>query len=92
VNFEMGLTTAQASSKLAGPLNAFGANGGPQPLLNQSFCISLNSSIDALVPQFEPPGGLVTPEPALGENGSNPGGLNDQLPAARDGIRSYKFM
>jgi hypothetical protein len=61
VNFEMGLTTAQSSSHSAGPLNAHGANGGPNPLLNQPFFISINSSIDPLVPQFEPPGGLVTP-------------------------------
>jgi len=61
VNFEMGLTTAQASSSRAGRLNARGANGGTQPLLGQPFFISINSSIDALLPQFEPPGGLVAP-------------------------------
>jgi hypothetical protein len=62
VNFEMGLATAQAFSNHAGLLNAQGANGGPGALLNQPFFISINSSVHALLPQFEQPGGLVTPE------------------------------
>lgn len=63
VNFEMGLTTAQAFSFSAGfgLLNARGATGGPDALLNQPFFISINSSVHALLPQFEQPGGLVTP-------------------------------
>jgi hypothetical protein len=61
VNFEMGLATAQAFSNRAGLLNAQGANGGPRALLEQPFFISINSSVHALVPQFEQPGGLVTP-------------------------------
>jgi len=62
VNFEMGLTTAQAYSNHAGVLNMRGAAGGPQALLDEPFFISINSSIDALLPQFEPPGGLIAPE------------------------------
>jgi cytochrome c peroxidase len=61
VNFEMGLTTAQAFSNRAGLLNAQGASGGPKGLLDQPFFISINSSVHALLPQFEQPGGLVTP-------------------------------
>jgi cytochrome c peroxidase len=61
VNFEMGLTTAQTFGYRTGPLNAKGANGGPQPLSNQPYFISMNSSIHFLLPQFEQPGGLVTP-------------------------------
>ena len=61
VNFEMGLTTAQAFGDRAGLLNTRGANGGPEALLGQPFFISINSSVHALLPQFEQPGGLVTP-------------------------------
>jgi hypothetical protein len=61
VNFEMGLTTAQAFSNRAGLLSAHGANGGPNALVSQPFFISINSSVHALLPQFEQPGGLVTP-------------------------------
>ena len=61
VNFEMGLTTAQAFSNRAGLLNAQEANGGPEALWDQRFFISINSSVHALLPQFEQPGGLVTP-------------------------------
>ena len=61
VNFEIGLATGQAFSNRAGRLNAFGANGGPQPLLNEPFFITINSSINVLVPSLEQPGGLVTP-------------------------------
>lgn len=68
VNFEMGLSTAQAVGYRTGPLNAQGANGGPQALLNLPFFISLNSSIHFLLPQFEQPGGLVLP----GDGGFTP--------------------
>src|SRR5579859_6003384 len=61
VNFEMGLTTAQAFGYHAGLLNAHGANGGPLGLLNQPFFISINSSVHPLVPALEQPGGLATP-------------------------------
>lgn len=61
VNFEMGLTTAQAFGYRTGLLNAQGANGGPRALLEQPFFISMNSSIHFLLPQFEQPGGLVSP-------------------------------
>lgn len=61
VDFEMGLTTAQAFSNRAGLLKAQGANGGPKALLDQPFFISINSSVHALLSQFEQPGGLVTP-------------------------------
>lgn len=61
VNFEMGLTTAQAFGFQTGFLNERGATGGPLALLNQPFFISINSSVHALVPALEQPGGLVTP-------------------------------
>jgi len=61
VNFEMGLTTAQAIGNDVGALDARGANGGPIALLTQPFFISINSSVHPLVPQFEKPGGLVAP-------------------------------
>ena len=61
VNFEMALSTAQAFSFRTGSLNTSGANGGPLPLVTQPFFISINSSVDPLVPNSEPPGGLVAP-------------------------------
>ena len=61
VNFEMALSTAQAFGFRTGLLNVDGANAGPIPLVAQSFFISINSSVDPLAPNFEPPGGLVTP-------------------------------
>jgi cytochrome c peroxidase len=45
----------------AGLLNQNGANGGPALLTTQPFFISINSSVHALVPALEQPGGLVTP-------------------------------
>lgn len=61
VNFEMALSTAQAFSTTAGLLNRQGANGGPLPLTTQPFFISINSSVNFLIPTLEQPGGLVTP-------------------------------
>ena len=61
VNFEMGLSTAQAFGFRTGLLNAHGATGGPKALVNQPFFISINSSVHPLVPALEQPGGLVTP-------------------------------
>ena len=61
VDFEMGLYTAQGVSSTAGNLNAQGSTAGPAALVNQPFFISSNSSVHFLLPQFEQPGGLVTP-------------------------------
>ena len=61
VDFEMGLFTAQAVSATAGSLNAHGATGGPQSLVNQPFFISSNSSVNPLVPTLELPGGMDSP-------------------------------
>jgi cytochrome c peroxidase len=61
VNFEMGLNTAQVIGNGTGPLNAKGATGGPQALVEQPFFISINSSVNFLLPQLEQPGGLVSP-------------------------------
>lgn len=61
VSFEMALSTAQIIDNLAGRLDAHAATGGPVPLTNQPFFISINSSVDPLAPGVEPPGGLVTP-------------------------------
>src|SRR6266702_3142221 len=60
VNFEMALFTAQVIGNDPGRLDVHGATGGPVPLTTQPFFISINSSVDPLVPGFEPPGGLVT--------------------------------
>jgi len=83
VNFEMGLTTAQAFGYRTGLFNQEGGNGGPLGLLNQAFFISANSSVHFLLPQFEQPGGLVTP----GDGQFTPAIFNtfnawDGLPAA----------
>ncbi len=72
VNFEMALSTAQVFNTYAGPLNAHGATGGPQHLATQPFFISVNSSVDPLVPGFEPPGGLAVP----GDNNFTPAIFN----------------
>ncbi len=61
VNFEMPLFTAQIVDNLAGRLDAHGATGGPVALTTQPFFISINSSVNPLVPSLEQPGGLVTP-------------------------------
>jgi hypothetical protein len=61
VNFELGLSSAQAFDRRAGLLWGSGAKGGPLALLNQPFFISINSSVNAVLPQLEQPGGLVTP-------------------------------
>jgi hypothetical protein len=61
VNFEMGLVTAQSFDFRAGALNSHGADGGPLALLDQPYFISMNSSVNFLVPALEQPGGLVMP-------------------------------
>ena len=61
VSFEMALSTAQIINTNAGRLDAHGATGGPLALTTQPFFISVNSSVDPLVPGFEPPGGLAAP-------------------------------
>src|SRR5215475_4105220 len=59
VNFEMGLFSAQEMASSGGNLSAQGANGGAIPLINQPFFISINSSVNPLVPALEQPGGLA---------------------------------
>ena len=61
VNFEMGLFTAQIIDNLAGRLDGRDATGGPVPLTTQRFFISINSSVNPLVPTLEQPGGLPAP-------------------------------
>src|SRR5438132_2519207 len=61
VNFEMALFTAQTIGNYAGRLDAHGANGGPVSLATQPFFLSINSSVNPLVPTLETPGGLVMP-------------------------------
>jgi cytochrome c peroxidase len=61
VSFEMALSTAQIIDNNAGRLDARGATGGPVALTTQPFFISINSSVNPLVPTLEQPGGLVTP-------------------------------
>jgi cytochrome c peroxidase len=61
VDFEMGLFTAQSLGNLTGPLDARGATGGPLALTTQPFFVSVNSSVNFLIPTLEQPGGLVAP-------------------------------
>ncbi|HVH70289.1 MAG TPA: hypothetical protein VNB49_04165 [Candidatus Dormibacteraeota bacterium] len=61
VNFEMALSTAQVIDNYAGRLDAHGAAGGPLSLATQPFFISINSSVNPVVPALEQPGGLLTP-------------------------------
>ena len=59
VDFEMALFTAQATGNGTGSLDAQGATGGPQPLVTRPFFISINSSVNPLVPTLEQPGGIT---------------------------------
>ncbi|HEY1241521.1 MAG TPA: hypothetical protein VGF16_13240 [Bryobacteraceae bacterium] len=62
VNTEIALYSAQSAGLLTGPLDARGAKGGTASLANQSFFISMNSSVHALLPNGpEQPGGLESP-------------------------------
>lgn len=61
VDFEMALSTAQVIDNYAGRLDAHGATGGSAPLTTQPFFLSINSSVNPLVPTLETPGGLVAP-------------------------------
>jgi hypothetical protein len=61
VNFEMGLSTGQIIDNNAGRLDARGATGGPVALAAQPFFITINSSVNPLVPTLEQPGGLSNP-------------------------------
>jgi len=65
VNFEMALFTAQSIGRTTGLLNSQGASGGPIPLAAQPFYISINSSVNFLLPLFEQPGGMLTPGDGL---------------------------
>jgi cytochrome c peroxidase len=72
VDFEMTLFTAQAVGEKVGRLDGRGANGGPGALVTEPFFISINSSVHALLPAFEQPGGLMGP----GDNGFGPAIFN----------------
>src|SRR5215467_7085119 len=61
VDFEMALFTAQAVGETTRRLDTQGANGGPGPLVTQPFFISINSSVNFLLPGLELPGGLMAP-------------------------------
>jgi cytochrome c peroxidase len=61
VDFETKLFTAQLFDNRSGLLNADGAKGGPAALTSQPFFITINSSVNFLVPAFEKPGGMVNP-------------------------------
>ena len=65
VNFEMALSTGQIIDNAAGRLDARGASGGPVGLTTQPFFISINSSVNPLVPALEQPGGQITPGDGL---------------------------
>lgn len=72
VDFEMALYTAQSFGDRTGPLHRDGATGGPLPLASQPFFISINSSVNFLLPLLEQPGGLVAP----GDRGFTPAIFN----------------
>jgi len=74
VDFEMSLFTAQATGKSTGSLNGQGAGGGPEALVTAPFFISINSSVNFLLPQFEQPGGITAPQgdPPVGDGQFNP--------------------
>jgi len=59
-NFESQLYAAQATLTGGGNLSGQGATGGAAALLSQPFFISVNSSVNFLVPTLELPGGQVT--------------------------------
>jgi cytochrome c peroxidase len=59
VSFEMALFTAQSTGNGTGSLDAQAATGGPLPLITQPFFISINSSVNPLVPTLEQPGGIT---------------------------------
>src|SRR5215475_8422913 len=61
VDFEMALFSAQETAGRGDSLSSQGANGGAVALINEPFFISINSSVDPMVPGLEPPGGLLTP-------------------------------
>ena len=67
VDFEMALFTAQAVGETTRRLDTQGANGGPGALVTPPFFISINSSVNFLLPGLEPPGGLMAP----GDGGFN---------------------
>jgi hypothetical protein len=45
VNFELGLSTAQAEDDAAGILSAEGAQGGPEPLVGEPFHVGINDPV-----------------------------------------------
>jgi hypothetical protein len=61
VDFEMALFTAQTNARAGGALDAKGARGGPEALVDEPFFISINSSVNFLLPLLEQPGGHDVP-------------------------------
>ncbi|HEV8121844.1 MAG TPA: hypothetical protein VGQ67_12680 [Candidatus Polarisedimenticolia bacterium] len=57
VAFEMGLTSAQSSDRLAGPLSVVGASGGPMPLVTQASHPGINDTLG-----MDPAGTPFSPE------------------------------
>ena len=57
VDFELGLSSAQAVDYAAGPLDAAGASGGPVHLAEQAYYPGINDSLGG-----EPTGAAFTPE------------------------------
>ena len=60
VEFESSLYTAQDTASAGGNLSERNGNGGAGPLAAQAFFITMNSSIQPLVPDFEQPGTLCS--------------------------------
>jgi len=81
--FDLALFAAQATSNTAGPLNADGAQGGPQPLSRQTFFIGINDPLGN-----NPTGVRFTPEAFdIFSTWENPDRLNErQFAAARESI------
>jgi cytochrome c peroxidase len=83
VDFETHLFTAQVNDTQAGELDAFGANGGPVPLSQQTFFLGINDPLGG-----NPTGASFNPKIfSLFDSWANlPGGQNNQTTLARQSI------
>ena len=83
VNFELGLSSAQARDNSAGVLNAQGANGGPHILAGQNYYPGTNDSLGA-----DPKGKPFSPAvfDLFSSWAQSPNGSHDAHDASRDDI------
>jgi len=92
----MALFTAQTIGNYAGRLDAHGASGGPEALATQPFFLSVNSSVNFLVPTLELPGGLwcqvTTSSLPRSSTHSTPGVHAGHVSAGSDCARAGHFQ